>query len=223
LSSEKKVQRVLLLLCVASFSCREIEPFYGSQNIQGYQVDGILTTSNGIPIEGARVELYYYYRYNSEQSVDSVQAVVTDSSQMIDVSVYTTDYEYLKTLYSGRAGMTGLIPYYVWDGKDWHGDTLPSGKYLIRYVIDNTIIKYSTTILEGHVSAVTDYRGMFSISNEHLPIGELFDVYFLSGQFYASYQVEERIELVFRYGYARSGFIPLDLQKNKITTGAFTL
>jgi hypothetical protein len=223
LSSEKKVRWVFLFLCVAAFSCRAIEPYYDSQNIRGYRVDGILTTANGIPVEGAMVELYYYYRYNSDRPVDSVQAIVTDSSQMINISVYTTDYKFLRTLYFGRANMTGPIPHYEWDGKDLHGESVSSGKYLIRYVIDSTVIKYSTEILDGQVSAITDQGGQFSILDGNLPVGELFDVYFLNGQFYASYQVEERIALVFVHGDRRSEFLPLDIHKDKITTGAFTL
>lgn len=213
----------LLLLCFAALSCREIEPYYDPEYVRGYQVNGILTTANGIPVDSAGVQLYYYYRYYGDQPVDTTEAIVTDSSQMIDVSVYTKEYVFLKTLYSGRAGFTGRIPYIDWDGNDSQGVSMPSGKYLIRYVIDSVFIKYSTTVLHGQVSVLTDGWGNFSIPNECLPVGEIFDIYYLNGQYYVTYQVEPRIALVFIRGDKRTDYFTVELQKDKITTGAFTL
>jgi hypothetical protein len=223
LSSEKKVRAALLFLCVSAFSCREIEPYNNPDVVQGYQVNGILTTDNGIPIDSASILLYYYYKYYSDQPFDTVQAVVTNPAQLVDISVYTTNYEFLKTLFSGPAGMTGPLSHYTWDGKDWHGYSMPSGKYLIRYKIDTTIVKYSVFVLQGQVSAMTDYGGKFTIPNKYLPVGEIFDIYYMNGEYYVTYQVEPRIALVFIRGDRRTDFFTLDLQKDKITTGAFTL
>lgn len=214
----------LLLFCFAALSCREIDPYYNPDDIEGYQVDGILTTDNGLPIDSASVELYYYFRYYSDEPIDTIQAVVTDSSQLVDISVYTADYEFIKTLFSGPARMTGPLPRYSgWDGYDWRGVPMPSGKYLVRYKIDTSVIKYSVIILHGQVTTFTDQRGMFTIPNENLPVGELFDIYYPSGQYYVTYQVEERIALVFTRGDRHTDYLTLNLQKDKITTGAFKL
>jgi len=217
------VRFFLLMLCFAAVSCREIEPYYDPEYVQGYQVSGILTSSNGIPIDSAGVQLNYYFRYYSDEPVDTAEAIVNDSSQFIDVSVYTKEHVFLKTLYSGRAGFTGPIPYVYWDGKDSQGVSMPSGKYLLRYEIDSVFIKYSTTILQGQISAVTDSWGRFVIPNEYLPVGEIFNIYYLSGQYYITYQVEPRIALVFIRGDKRTDYYTVELQKDKITTGAFTL
>lgn len=214
--------RVLLLFfLIISFSCREIEPYDNPENVQGYRLEGVLTTVNGIRIGGALVELYYYYNYYSDKPIDTMQAIVTDPSQIVDVSVYTIDNQYLRTIYNGPAGMTGPLPHYDWDGKDDLGNSVPSGKYLIRISIDSGIIKFSTAIIDGHVTAVTDQMGRFVIPNENLPVGELFDVYSLNGNFFASYQVRDYIALVFIVGDRRSQFQSITINKDVITTGAF--
>jgi hypothetical protein len=217
------VRAIILLLCLATFSCREIEPYYNTDEVQGYQVNGILTTANGLPIDSASVVLYYYFKYYNDQPADTIPVVVTNPTQLVDISVYSEEYEYVRTLFSGPAGITGAFPHYAWDGNDWRGVPVPSGKYLIRYAIDNNLIKYSVYILQGQVTTLTNSRGMFTIPNRNLPVGEIFDIYSINGQYYVTYQVEERIALVFVQGGRRSDFLTLNLQKDKITTGAFTL
>jgi len=203
-------------------SCRDVQPLPVSTPVSGYQLNGILTTSNSIPISGAQVILYYNYIPVDYGPVDSIQVVVRDTSVTVDVSVVTTGYDFVVTLFHGHRS-AGPLPPYFWNGTDARGALRPSGKYLIRYSLGSTIVKYSTFILEGTPTATTDVNGLFTITDDHFPIGEVFDVYNDDGSYYGTLELIPNVALQFQYGSHASVFPSVDLTPDYITFGAFTL
>ena len=65
-------------ICV-SLSCREVQPFESVQTIGGYQLDGEVTTSIGVPVEGVDVRLYFNYQYISDAPGDTQTVYVRDA------------------------------------------------------------------------------------------------------------------------------------------------
>jgi len=202
-------------------SCREIRPLEPSNAITGYQIDGIVTTLNGIPLDSVAVIVYYSYTPVSETPLDTVQMFVTDTTKTLRVSVYTTRFVPVRVLYRGNPHR-GFLPRYSWDGRDDRGHFVQSGKYLIRYVYDTTVVKTVPYLAEGLQTAITNSSGEFTIPNDNLPVGELFDFYFSNGTYDATYQVEPEVELIFSRGVYQSPY-DVVLQKDAVTQGVFKL
>jgi len=211
------------LLSLISLSCRELDPFAGSQIIDGYQLDGRVTTGNGVPLDSVKVVLYYYYAHIGDSPADTIQVVVTDSMQVVDISVVNSRLHFFKTIFFGRRHSAGPVPNILWDGRDYQNKPAPSGLYYIRYIIDSNLIKYSPVVIDGNITTVTDIQGRFRITNDNLPVDKYFDLYKVDGIFYGVEKILPKIALeLYRYG-SYSEYPSIELTKNKIITRAFTL
>src|SRR5437868_163259 len=134
---------VLAVVAVpALFGCRDVIPFQDTTTIQGYQLNGAVTTASGLPIENADVELVYNYDFIGDTPSDTQQVVVTKPLSLVDVAVYTPTYDFVRQLFFDNR-TEGAVPHFYWNGRDRNNNLVPSGKYLIRYVIDTTIVKYT--------------------------------------------------------------------------------
>ena len=161
-------QAVLIGLCALLFSCRDIQPFQTTSSIQGYQLDGTVTSPNGIPLDSVVVRLFYNYDVVSDTPIDTQKVIVTDPNKIVDVAVYTPDYAFVRQLFLNYLPR-GSVPHFLWDGRDLHGAIAPSGEYLVRYAIDSVIFKYSIVVVGGNVSATTDPLGHFVLTGDRLP------------------------------------------------------
>jgi hypothetical protein len=204
-------------------SCREIQPFGGSVTpIRGYQLDGEVTTSTGVPVEGVDVRLYFNYQYVSDTPVDTQTVYVRDPSRPVDIAVYTRDFLFVKQLYLGYKP-AGPLPRWTWDGFDAAGKPVPGGKYFIRYVVDTVIVKYSPVIVDGHVTATSATGGMFSIGSSNLPIGDSFDLFDQYNTYAGTYEVVPAIDISLRKGNASASYTGIQLNTNQITKNVFIL
>ncbi len=203
-------------------SCREILPVQTTSSAVGYQFDGIVTTASGLAFPGVQVRLYYEYQLVSETQTDTIPVIVRDSTRIVDIAVYTPRYAFVRELFLGYRPV-GPVPRALWDGLDASGNSVPSGEYLIRYVVDTAIVKYSPVIVDGHTSAVTDANGRFVIPNDRLPVGAVADFYDLDGTFAGAFEVLPVIDLVFIKEALSSIYQSITITNNQITTGAFTL
>lgn len=203
------------------WSCRDFQPFEASIPITGYQLDGTVTTPNGIPLDSVQVILWYTYSLYRTTPLDTIQVVVTDSTKILYVAVYTSNFRYVRKLFFSFH-RTGVVPRFPWNEKDDNGNFVPSGKYIIRYVYDTTIVKDVPHIAEGHPTAMTDARGRFSLTNANLPIGEIADFYYSNGDYEGTLRVQNDIILEFVKGEARNVY-RVALQRNKLVRGSFTL
>ncbi len=210
------------MLCLMINSCREIEPSSPVQSIEGYQLTGIVMTSNGIALDSVGVRLYYRYDHVRSTPLDTVKIFITSSDQIINVSVWKDSSHYIRTLYSGT-WQIGPLPQFRWDGMDSNQTQLTSGKYLMRYIIDNLLIKEVSIILDGKLTAITYNKGRFTIMNINLPIGELFDIYRSNGTFYGVYRVSATIALELQIQDSRAEYPAVHLQKNQVTNHTFIL
>ncbi|MDI6766529.1 MAG: hypothetical protein QME52_06875 [Bacteroidota bacterium] len=192
------------------------------QNIVGYQLNGIVMTSNGIPLDSVMVRLFYRYDYVRSTPLDTVQIYLPALGYEINVSVWRDSTQYIRTLYSGTWS-TGYLPRFRWDGKDTNLIQMPSGKYFIRCIINNRIIKETPVVLDGSITAITNNNGRFTITDTNLPIGEQFDIYRSNGTFYGVYRVSSTVALEFHIQEVYAEYPTVDLQKNQVTNLAFTL
>lgn len=211
-----------VVLIAAVSGCRDVIPFQDITTITGYQLNGALTTASGVPIEGADVSLVYNYDFLSDTPADTVQVVVTKPVSFVDVAVYTTTYDLVRQLFFDNRN-EGPVPHFYWNGRDRNNNLVPSGKYLIRYVIDTTIVKYTPWIVEGHTTAATDVGGKFTISGSGLPIGDVFDIYDNTNTYLGTYRVAQTINLRFTRLGQSSTYYDVGLLSNKITTRTFIL
>lgn len=207
---------------LAALSCRDIRPPTAPADIAGYRIDGALTDADGFPVSGAEVVLFYTADDAGFGPIDTVQAVVTDSTKTVDVSVYTLSYRFVRTLYFGLRH-PGPIPRFIWDGRDDNNRLVPSGMYLVGYQIGDTVYKYVPVVVDGLATDTTDGNGNFSITNANLPIGRLFDYYDAGGTYVSTLRIAPAIDLIFRKGSVESSYTSIPLVKDKVTSASFTL
>lgn len=209
------------VFCLVLLSCRDIQPVESDTIISGYQLNGVVTTANGVPVEDVEVRLYYNYTLVRTTPIDSVPVVVTDSTDIVDIAVYTQRYEFVRQLFLSYLPV-GLVPRARWDGRDTSGTPVPSGKYLIRYVVDTVIVKYSPVLISRNHTSTTDSFGRFIIPTDRFPIGELFDFYDSQNSYTGTYTVNPHIGLEFRKLNFRTSY-SIELLKDQITSIVFTL
>jgi hypothetical protein len=216
-------KRFFLVVAVigCAFSCRDIQPFQPLKLIQGYELNGLVVSSGGLPVDNVDVRLYYNYDIVGTTPIDTQKVIVTDPSTIVDIAVYTQTFNRVRELYLGTMPV-GTVPRMQWDGRNDSGAFEPPGKYLVRYVLDAVVVKYSTEILEGTHTATTDSLGRFTISNSRFPIGEIFDNYLQNNTYDATYRVRSDVDIVLR----KVGFQSVynqTISKDKQTTVVFTL
>ncbi len=214
-----------LFFCVSflAFSCRELTPLDYSVPVTGYQFNGTVMTVNGIPMDSVALILYYYYDYVADFPSDTVQVIVRDTAQVLEVAVCGRDSGFLETIYRGHPARVGPVARYSWDGTGPGGVQAPSGLYFLRYSLDSAVIKYSPVLLDGNASATTDMRGDFILTDYMLPVGATFDAYSSDGKFYGRMAVLPEIGLGFTKESLTAEYSSIGLDKDKITHGAFTL
>ena len=208
--------------CLWFISCREIQPFQPVSAIQGYRLDGIVTSANGIPLAGVQLILYYNYDYYSTTPVDTQKVIVGPATRVVDVAIYTPSHILVRQLFYGYHAPGPLLPI-SWDGKDAKGVSVPSGEYLMRFALDNVVIKYTTLIIDGDVTAVTDSTGRFSIGQDNLPVGAIFDNYFSNNTYDATYIVLSTIDMVVLKPPLEKTYSGIQLSTDQLTTIALTL
>jgi len=209
-------------LCALLFSCRDIQPFQSTSSIQGYQLDGTVTSPNGIPLDSVIVRLYYNYDVVSDAPIDTQQVIVTDPNKIVDVAVYTPNYVFVRQLFLNYLPR-GPVPHFLWDGHDLHGAVAPSGEYLVRYAIDTVVVKYSIIIIDGNASATTDPLGHFVLKGDRLPVGTIFDLYTPDNVYDRTLQVRSDLELILIRLSLRAVYPSVQLKKDQRTTAGFTL
>jgi hypothetical protein len=211
------------MICLLIPSCRDVQPFSGEVVIAGYQLDGTVTTLNGVPVDSVMVTLFYNFDPVGTTPLDTQKVIVQGMTRMVDITVLTPRRAFVRELFHGWVLPGTEVQRARWDGTDTAGSLVPSGKYLIRYTVDTQVVKYTPTVVDGGPTAFTDTAGRFSITADHLPIGEYFDLYRKDGSFYGVFMVEPVLSLEFERGGLRSVYPSVDIAQDKITTGAFTL
>lgn len=216
-------KRFLVVVAVSgcAFACRDIQPFQPLKLVNGYELHGIVLTAGGLPVNNVDVWLYYNYDLVSTTPIDTQRMIVTNTSTLVDVAVYTASLNRVRELYLGTLPV-GPVPHILWDGRNDTGAFMPCGRYLIRYALDAVVVKYSTEILEGTRTATTDSSGRFTISNDRFPIGEIFDGYLQNNTYDATYRVRTDVDIILR----KLGFQSVYNQtmlKDKQTNVVFTL
>jgi hypothetical protein len=185
-------------------------------------LNGTVTSPNGIPLDSVGVRLYYSYDIVSYDPIDTQQVIVTDSTRIVDVSVYTPDHVFVKQLYFNYRPR-GPVPHFLWDERDQTGAPVSSGEYLIRYAIDTTVVKYSVVVIDGHTTATTDGFGRFTITAQHLPVGTVFDAYTQLNAYDVTLRVRAQVDLFLYKGALNAPYPSVLLKKDQITTAGFTL
>jgi hypothetical protein len=212
---------VIGLLCMITLSCREIQPSDVPYTVQGYQINGTVLNANSIPLEGVDVILYYNFALAQTTPLDAQQVIVTDSTRTVFVGVFVEPNMCIRELFF-RHRSPGPVPHFYWDERDDSGHEVPSGKYLIRYVYDTMIVKDVPWIANGHCTATTNSFGRFTITNEHFPIGELFDIYSNADQYMETDKVLSVIYLELYKSDLHARYT-VTLNQNAITKRTFTL
>ncbi len=208
------------ILALSFFRCRDVQPFGTTSPIQGYQINGIVTSANGIPIDSVDVILDYYVQPQAVP-LDTDRVFLADSTQLLDIAVYTPQNTRVRELYHGTHA-AGLLPRTYWDGLDDGGNSMPSGKYFIRYTISNEIAKQVPTLVYLHSTTMTANGGQFTISNDRLPIGDIFDIFDASGTYVETVQIVPDIILVLKKLSLGQSY-DVTLVKDQITTRTFIL
>ena len=210
------------LLFLSSISCREVQLLDVDITISGYQLNGTVTTPNGVPVEGVTVRLFYEEVYAGSAPIDTQQVIVTNASKPVDIAVYTPNYQFVRQLFLGYQPV-GVLGRWTWTGYDQNDKLVPSGKYLIRYVVDTVIVKYSPVLVDGHLTAVTDGFGRFTISAAQLPVGQLFDFYDQVNSYQGTYEVIPVIDLILRKSSTQTIHQAIGLTKDRITKNVLVL
>lgn len=206
------------ILCVVLFSCREYHLFNAPVPILGYQINGKVTSENGVALDSVTVKVYYNLVRTSTFPVDTANYYVTDTTKRLQINVYDGQERFVRTLFSGFPS-SGPLPRYFFDAI---GDTFPSGKYFIKYLYDTSFVRTIPVLIEGKVTAISSYKGEFIIENEAIPVGEQFDVFDYTRRYEGTFRVQHNIDLLLQKG-TRRGTYSIVVQKDFITKRTFTI
>ena len=207
-------------------SCREVQPYEPeSPPVNGYELQGRVTSANGVAIESVAVSLDYSFDKISDQSLDTIPFVEPNPPRTIGVYAYDYLGHQVRQIFLGTKP-PGPVTGVNWSGIDDHGQPVPSGKYTVEYSfpLDNIVVKRVPVLIRRTVTAYTDRNGNFTIQNHNLPIGENFDIYDyrVAPPFLGAYHISETVYLLFqRSTLSRSA--TASLQVNNVYHGAYTL
>lgn len=208
----------ILFFIFSSFlviSCREIILVEEENKISGYQINGIVTTSSGTPIESVMVYLSYDKIKISSTPLDTFNLYISDPNINVVVNVYDISDEFIKILFSGKLPV-GPVSRFNWFGELDSINVAPSGYYKIRIYFNNQLVKEYPIIVEGNLTAISNKKGEFFIYNKNLPIGKLFDIYDYQNRYIGTYKIVESVLLELEYRtYIKRGYV--NLNQNKIT------
>ncbi|MBI5476390.1 MAG: hypothetical protein HY964_06605 [Ignavibacteriales bacterium] len=204
-------------------SCRDVESPSDLGKIDGYEVSGKVTNDSGIPRDSVMVSLYYYYDYLGNQQLDTIPVIITDTTQILDVSILSVKSDTVINIYHGRIKNLGPLYKMYWNGRDKNNKPVPSGLYYMTFSLDSLFIKRNSLIIDGNITTYTDQYGRFKITNANLPVGELFDAYNDDGSFYGVLKVEPKLALTLSKGSSYSEFESIFLKFNSVTKIALTL
>lgn len=210
------------ILCATTLSCRDILPFSNETAVDGYQLDGTVTTSSGVPIDSVSVYLYFDYDFVTDEPIDTERVVVTRPLSFVDIAVYTPAFQFVRQLFFDYRS-TGVVPRARWNGRDMNGNLVPSGKYLIRYAVDTAIVKFSPVIIDGHVSARTDAGGYFTLLPARFPVGDVVDLRDGADEYIGTYRVTSSVNIDFRKLSLHKVYDNVNLQRDKVTSRIFIL
>lgn len=209
----------LLLITVALSSCREIEPVAPGGTFSGYQLNGIVTNSSGIPLEGIEFRMFYEY-VNGFSARDTGRVLVADTVSAIQVDVFDSEGNRVRSF--PVVPSPGYLRRNIWDQKDSTTGDVKSGLYTIIVYLNGFFARQYTWLVDGNVSAVTDQNGQFTIPKNCLPIGNVVDLYDSLGSYVGTSQIIATIRLVVS-SPSLPGFILVTLFFNQITRISITL
>jgi hypothetical protein len=213
-----------LVILVAFSSCRDIQPPDAALiPVEGYELQGVVMSENGVPLSGVSVYLLYSSDYYQQTPSDTQNVVVTRTSDIVDVAAVDLQDHVEKVLFHGTLTSPGRVPRYDWDGVDAAGHDVPSGEYLIRYTVGSRVVKRSPVIIDGHLTAVSDINGRFTIASDHLPVDVVYDFYTQDSVFTGAFIIRPVIALFFQSQGARASYPTVVLTSNHVTTGVFVL
>jgi hypothetical protein len=210
------------LLCLLLFSCRDVHPVQVSQPIQGYRLEGTVSSLNGVALSGVNIRLFYNYDYVGSQPVDTQIVQIKSQYDIVDVAVYTPAGALVTQLFLSTHA-PGPLARFWWDGKDRYGADVPSGEYFIRYTVGGAVVKNSAVVVDGRISAVTDSAGHFTLGPVLLPVGVIFDGYLSDRTYEGTFAVNTMIDLLIQKASLRKLYSQISLQQNSITTIALSL
>lgn len=210
-----------IVMLVMFSSCREIRSLEPDDVTDGYELRGRVTSQNGIPLDSVAVTLHYDVSFVSPMVVDTIPVVVRDSTKILFVAVFTPGNRYVRELFFGFR-QTGPVPRFRWDERDDNAVIVPSGGYVVRYVVDTVIVKNVRVLADGNISAYTDENGEFVLTNDRFPIGQEFGLFTAQDEYAGLYNVRNEVELRFTKGTFVSTYV-VTMNVNTITRSTFTL
>lgn len=211
------ILRVLFFISFSTIiiSCREIILVEEEQIIPDYQINGLVTSASGSPIESVKVYLYYVILKISSTPLDTFDLYISDPNINVLVSVYNMSNEFVVNLFSGKLPV-GPVNRFNWDGMVDSTTFAPSGCYNIRIYFNNRLVKEYPIIVDGKLTAITNKKGEFFIYSKNLPIGKVFDRYDYQNKYLGTYQISKSVLLIINYLNYNLRFV-LDLEYKKIT------
>ncbi len=193
---EVRVKFVAALILIL-FGCERQTPVDESPGTEGYRIQGRITDGLGNSLVGVKVKLYYDFYFIDGNPAPSTTYDVTNSVQVIRVTVNDRDNNVVRTLYNGTHS-TGTMRV-DWNRKDLQGNDMPSSVYTIQYWVDNQLKKSYPVTVNGTVTAVSDSLGAYVIPDKFLPVG-FYPVPTYSSdssKYYGQYQVAGNVGLDF--------------------------
>lgn len=179
-------------MLVALSSCREIEPFTPPTEFSGYQINGTVETSGGMPLEGVPIRMFYQFGARVVPE-DTARVFISEAADSIRIFVYDSEGRPVRRFDVPDA--VGWLPRNIWDERDSTNATVKNGLYTISVSIDGQTVKQYTWLVDGKICATSDANGEFSITNRHLPLGKIANRYDDQGQFFGAYIILSSVHL----------------------------
>ncbi len=173
ISCVKTVVGVVVAVClsvlfIAPVGCDRSIPVSDDKSISGYQIRGRVTDQLGNPIPYIEIRLFYNYDFVDSGPPLPRDYNVTDSTQLVTVSVYDRNNQRVKILFQATRPK-GLFKV-EWDSTDAGGVLVSPGIYWVKYFLGDQEKQSYAVAVDGSKAAATDANGQYKINDLQLPI-----------------------------------------------------
>jgi hypothetical protein len=191
----------MILLSGLLFGCRD-NPDYEEPSAVPDRIAGTTRDRFRNPIPGVKVRVYFDYVLQSYDPEPQRTITLFSDSSRVDVIVNDQAGLHVRTLFSGICPRGDFSV--IWNGTDSSGSRMPSGVYVVRYVVQDTLSLEYLTLVDGGVVTRTDSIGSFRIDTVTLPFNfATVPIYSANGEhFSGNYRITRLIGILFETPYA---------------------
>ncbi|MBI4417984.1 MAG: hypothetical protein HY563_04350 [Ignavibacteriales bacterium] len=210
-----KVHHWIIALLILVTGCRDTDLVEVRRPTEGYQIEGTVLDGLDQPVIGVAIKVSYGMDFVSSSPQPQREYILQSPGEYVVIDVYDLKNRLVRNL--AAESPSGPSFYRPWDKRNNSGNLVRSGVYIVRYVVDGAVRHSYPVLVDGHVTATTDANGVFSISDDSLPVGYYpVPLYTGTDAFVGNYRINNVVYLELTIGTTTHRF-GIILRMNEVT------